>query len=195
MYYYYFCFIFNICIFIINSQQHGLHHHHHTDHNNSINNLTHIHHPHMIILNDSIIKEVEKKHLNSDLLSMLKKASGVYNNPKSAEIKEKFKNTVIVTGCNHGFLNHLHNFKCFMDRLDMKFLVIAMDIEAHAYLIKNTTMLSYLMDQGVSGASTGESTEFRSKVCILLHIFFIHLHLFIYLILIKIFFFYNRNLI
>jgi hypothetical protein len=120
----------------------------------------------MIIVNESIIKEVEEKHLNTDLLTMLKQASGVYNNPKSNEVKEKYKNTVIVTGCNHGFLNHLHNFKCFMDRLDMKFLVIAMDIEAHAYLVNNTTMFSYLMDQGVSGASTGESTEFRSKVSI-----------------------------
>lgn len=66
--------------------------------------------------------------------------------------------TVIVTGCNFGFVNHLHNFQCYMERLGMKFLVIAMDERAHEYISRNTTMISYLMFNG-----TGESQGFRSK--------------------------------
>ena len=51
----------------------------------------------------------------------------------------------------------------FADRLGIKFMVIAMDEQAHEYISKNTTMMSYLMSKGKGGQlTTGESTEFRS---------------------------------
>ena len=40
----------------------------------------------------------------------------------------------LIPGCNRGFVNHLHNFKCFMDRLGFKFLVVSMDLATHEYL-------------------------------------------------------------
>ncbi len=97
----------------------------------------------------------------TELLSMLNKVAGVYTDEK--RITYDLKKTVLVTGCNYGFINHLQNFKCFADRLGMKFLVIAMDKQAHSYITQNTTMNSYLMGEGVVGEVTGVSTTFRSK--------------------------------
>lgn len=65
---------------------------------------------------------------------------------------------VLVTACNFGFVNHLHNFKCFAERLGMKFLVISMDAQVHEYITKKTSMVSFLMFNG-----TIESQEFRSQ--------------------------------
>jgi hypothetical protein len=95
-----------------------------------------------------------------ELKRQLAKVAGIYKDPSKAKGYEK---TVLITGCNRGFVNHLHNFKCFADRLGMKFLVMAMDREAHEYITRNTTMSSYLMVGGAVGEVTGAATEFRSK--------------------------------
>lgn len=95
-----------------------------------------------------------------ELKRKLAKVAGVYKDPAKAKGLEK---TVLITGCNHGFVNHLHNFKCFADRLGMKFLVMAMDRHAHEYITKNTSMESYLMVGGAVGEVGGTATEFRSK--------------------------------
>lgn len=100
------------------------------------------------------------------LLQQLSKVAGIYSDPsRSADVtKMGLQKTVMVTGCNHGFLNHLHNFKCFADRLGMKFLVISFDQQAHNYITKNTTMISYLMAAGSAGHEvTNVAQEFRSK--------------------------------
>jgi len=108
----------------------------------------------------SLIDESNKQTNKDILLSLLKKVSGVYNNINKQKGLEK---TVLITACNHGFINHLKNFKCFADRLDMKFLVFAMDNAAHNYIIQNTNMLSYNMGSGAVGGVTEGSTTFRSK--------------------------------
>ena len=97
------------------------------------------------------------------LLSMLEKSAGIYKDPLRQVGLER---TVLVTGCNHGFLNHLHNFKCFCDRIGLKFLVIALDEKSHLYLSRNTDIYSYHMVTDPS--STGpiiehQSAEFRSN--------------------------------
>jgi hypothetical protein len=94
---------------------------------------------------------------------VLKRVAGVFkegSSPKPYDTS-KLNKTVIITGCNHGFINHLHNFKCFMDRLDMKFLVVALDRKTHDYL-KNTTMESIYMDTESTAGISGESATFRS---------------------------------
>lgn len=96
----------------------------------------------------------------TELANQLAKVAGIYKDPSKSKGLEK---TVLVTGCNYGFINHLHNFKCFADRLGMKFLVIAMEKDAYEYIVNNTTMTSYLMAGGAVGEVTGDSTEFRSK--------------------------------
>ncbi|KAJ1437426.1 nucleotide-diphospho-sugar transferase-domain-containing protein, partial [Ochromonadaceae sp. CCMP2298] len=97
-----------------------------------------------------------------ELRRQLQKVAGIYRDPAQAKVKGLEK-TVMITACNHGFVNHLHNFKCWADRLGMKFLVMAMDTEAHAYITHNTSMDSYLMVGGAVGEVTGQATEFRSK--------------------------------
>ena len=96
----------------------------------------------------------------SDLLTLLQKTAGVYVD--STKSIGELKQTVLVTGCNHGFINQLLNFKCFADRLGMKFLVIAMDRKAHEFISKNTTMTSYLMTGGAVDEVTGVAQTFRS---------------------------------
>jgi hypothetical protein len=100
-----------------------------------------------------------------ELKRQLEKVAGIYRedrDPSQAKVQGMEK-TVMITACNFGFINHLHNFKCWADRLGMKFLVMAMDLEAHTYITHNTTMDSYLMVGGAVGEVTGLATEFRSK--------------------------------
>ena len=73
------------------------------------------------------------------LQTLLQNAAGIFVDPKR---QIGLEHTVLVTGCNHGFLNHLLNFKCFADRLGLKFLVVAMDEKVHQYLTKHTNILS-----------------------------------------------------
>lgn len=94
------------------------------------------------------------------LLSLLEKTAGVYLD--SSKVVGDLKKTVLVTGCNHGFINQLLNFKCFADRLGFKFIVMAMDRKAHEYISKNTTMTSYFMTGGHGGQMTGTAQKFRS---------------------------------
>lgn len=96
------------------------------------------------------------------LLSSLEAAAGVYKDPSRQAGLER---TVLVTGCNHGFLNHLHNFKCFCDRIGLKFLVIALDEKSYQYLTKHTDVNAFHMSVGSDNTSapiaTG-SADFRS---------------------------------
>ena len=99
-----------------------------------------------------------------NIIAALNRVAGVYNtipgeSPKYPELAK----TVVLTGCNHGYLNHLHNFKCFMDRLNMKFLVVALDQRTHNYLRLNTTMESvYMNTSSAAGGINEESASFRS---------------------------------
>ena len=97
------------------------------------------------------------------LRSVLEKSSGIFKDTARQVGLEK---TVLVTGCNYGFLNHLHNFKCFADRLKIKFLVVALDEKSHQYLTKHTDMYTFYMAVGSdnsSAAITSGSATFRSQ--------------------------------
>lgn len=136
-----------------------------------------------IFYNNLIITQADK----SELLAKLNLVAGVYDE-KSPVFEKIMKansllagkrgigsytlvgmkdrgldKTVLITGCNYGFINHLNNFKCFAERLGMKFLVISMDKLAHSYITHNTTMLSYLMTGGVVGDTSSVPQKFRSK--------------------------------
>ena len=92
--------------------------------------------------------------------TVLQRVAGVFQNvSKRNEYGGGLDKTVVMTGCNHGFLNHLMNFKCFAERLGMKFLVVALDKKTHDFIRLNTSMDSiYMQYAGV----TEEATEFRS---------------------------------
>ncbi|RYG97012.1 hypothetical protein EON65_53505 [archaeon] len=95
------------------------------------------------------------------LTSVLQRAAGVYKNFTSPH--PDMKNTVIVTASNHGYLNHLMNLKCFLDRLNMKFITIAMDEEANRYLSKRSDMIIFPKFDGVFGRTAPGATHFRTK--------------------------------
>ena len=95
----------------------------------------------------------------SNLLSQVRKTAGVYHD--SSKSIGDLKQTVLVTASNYGFLNQLLNFKCFADRLGMKFLVISMDRKVHDYIVKNTTMTSFWMKGGPEAEVSG-AQKFRT---------------------------------
>ena len=61
------------------------------------------------------------------LSKVAKAASGVYVTGSKKSID---KTLILATG-NHGYLNHMGNFKCWLDRLGMKALVFSLDIDMH----------------------------------------------------------------
>jgi len=98
------------------------------------------------------------------LEQQLRQVAGVYKDRRSRFHPDiDLSKTVLITACNYGFINHLHNFKCFVDRLGMKFLVIAMDKQAYNYLTNHTSMHTFFMTGGSIGEVTGLPQEFRSK--------------------------------
>ena len=50
--------------------------------------------------------------------------------------------TVIITACNFGYVNHLQNFKCFMDRLSFSFIVLALDSRTAKFVRENMPSVS-----------------------------------------------------
>lgn len=97
--------------------------------------------------------------LSTDLDEVVQKALGVYRDPlKSPGLNR----TIIVTASNRGYLNHLHNFKCFMDRLNMKFLVIALDTSTGAYLSQYKDM-NHFYDKQHTNVVREDNHNFRSR--------------------------------
>lgn len=97
--------------------------------------------------------------LDHGLLKKLHEVAGVYKDESKRKGLEK---TVIITTSNYGYLNHLHNFKCFADRLDIRFLVLAMDIRLKNYLAEHTNMVSYLLRAGAVGNVTSNASSWQS---------------------------------
>lgn len=111
----------------------------------------------------SVVSSDDIAAKSNTLQAMLEKSSGIF---RDTERQLGFHRTVLVTGCNYGFINHLQNFKCFADRLGLKFLVIALDERSFQYLEKYTDMYVFYMAVGSDNSSapvTSDSTTFRSK--------------------------------
>ena len=87
----------------------------------------------------------------------LRAAAGVYKHPRSRSLKK----TVLVTASNFGYLNHLMNFKCFADRLNLKFLVFAFDDRIYSFLEPRTDLNVVKFTHGTKVGS--EATYYRSK--------------------------------
>jgi len=137
---------------------------------------------HSCVYNYSILVKATDILSKEALRIQLEKVVGVYTNKSNTVLKDMLasqglsnnkairdylvrtlRKTVLVTGCNHGFINHLHNFKCFADKLGMKFIVIAMDKLAYNYITHNTTMVAYQMVGGAVGEITSHPQKFRSQ--------------------------------
>ena len=61
-----------------------------------------------------------------------KQAVGVYRNAN--QINPELSKTVVVTASNYGYHHFLHNYKCFMDRLQFKVLVFSWDHKIHNHI-------------------------------------------------------------
>lgn len=118
----------------------------------------------MVFWIDVVISQDHINNSYADLLPLLEKVSGIYHPnhiPKTSQ-HLNLHNTVLVTACNHGFLNHLFNFDCYMQRLKMRYIVIAMDKKAYDYLATNTSIVTYYMHSENNEITTAPQ-EFRSK--------------------------------
>ena len=74
---------------------------------------------------------------------------------KIANKSSSFHFILCNTNSNHGFLNHLHNFDCWADRIGLKFLVFAMDEKISKYLDKRGKVKSFFWE-GFSGKPASE---------------------------------------
>jgi len=83
-----------------------------------------------------------------DFEAAINRTVGVYvNNERAKDLH--LERTLIMTATNFGFLNHLQNFNCFLQRLGLKFLVVAFDEAAHEFISKETSMQSVLWTRTV----------------------------------------------
>lgn len=77
------------------------------------------------------------------LLDALADAAGIYkhldNVDKTAARQLILSKTVLLTISNYKYLNHLHNFKCFLDRLHYKFLLVSLDTIIHDFISEWST--------------------------------------------------------
>lgn len=94
---------------------------------------------------------------NNSLVDILRLSSGYYASPTKAEA-HGMQRTVLVTGGNFGYLNHIHNFNCFAQRLQLKYLVISMELHTHYYLQKRG-FYSYYLDPSAAASSASNITE------------------------------------
>jgi len=109
----------------------------------------------------TVTKERMAEYLkNNSLVDVLKAASGYYTDASKAK-QRGLQNTVLVTGGNFGYLNHIHNFNCFARRLELKYLVISMELHTHYYLQKRG-FYSYYLDTS-SSSNTTETIEEQSS--------------------------------
>lgn len=109
----------------------------------------------------SCVSSIQFLSSKNDTLEALERVSGVFKsfNNETRQLESSLRRTVLLTASNYGYLNHLMNFKCFMERLNMKFLVIALDKRTYLSLSEMGGFECLLM------SSTGvneDSSDFRS---------------------------------
>ena len=126
----------------------------------------------------SIILLPSTHQSSNTLQEAVERASGVYLHPLPLDqtsphththIDDVINKTVVVTAFNYGYSNHLFNFKCFLERLDIKFLAVAMDEHAYASTVNiSRNMITYLWmhpasyDDVLHPKVEESSTKFRS---------------------------------
>ena len=73
-------------------------------------------------------------------IAAVKESAGYYKDPKR---NPALSETIVMAGVNNGYKDFFHNFKCFMDRLNIKFLPISLDEGIYSYITNyNVCILS-----------------------------------------------------
>ena len=70
-------------------------------------------------------------HLDPVFIKACEAQAGYYKDPLHNPSLSK---TLIMAGVNNGYKDFLHNFKCYMDRLGLKFLPISLDEGIYNYI-------------------------------------------------------------
>jgi hypothetical protein len=73
-------------------------------------------------------------HTDPLFIRACKEMAGYY---KDETRNPALKNTIVIVGVNNGYKDFFHNFKCYMDRLGIKFLPISLDEGVYGYLTSN----------------------------------------------------------
>lgn len=94
-----------------------------------------------------------------ELSKSLAFSAGVYRDSSNPLLKK----TVVITGCNHGYLPFLNNFKCFIDRLNMKVLVFSMDLRTHMHVQHRMNSSIKSFHWVGRNVISEESADFRSE--------------------------------
>ena len=111
----------------------------------------------------TVIRKYNLSEARQALESTLSSLAGIYKIPPSdPSLVVKLNKTILLTTSNYGFLNHLFNFDCFMQRLNFKYLVMALDKKAYDHLSEKTSIPVHYLDIGAEGISFA-SQIFRSE--------------------------------
>jgi len=79
---------------------------------------------------------------NIEFQNACKEMAGYY---KDENKNPSLKKVIVMAGVNFGYLDFLYNFKCFMDRLGIKFLPLALDHQIYTYLQKSKLAPAFLL--------------------------------------------------
>jgi hypothetical protein len=74
---------------------------------------------------------------DGSFVKVLTKAAGIYVEPSMNKVGVDLSKTVLIVGVNFGYLKFLHNFKCYLDQLSLKAIVLSIDQRAHDYVVAN----------------------------------------------------------
>lgn len=96
--------------------------------------------------------------------------------PLDAALVQVARNrTVLMTSCNYGYLNHVHNFKCYLDRLGLRALLVSTDERAHeaaqrsfgstlvSVSLANATLLGSMPTRRIKGDDAQRTHQIRSS--------------------------------
>ena len=75
-----------------------------------------------------------------EFVNACKEMAGYY---KDSTRNPLLKNTIFIAGINYSYRDFFHNFRCFTDRLGIKFLPISLDQNIYNYLKNNNVIIFF----------------------------------------------------
>jgi hypothetical protein len=75
-----------------------------------------------------------------EFIQACKEMAGYYKDPNRNPALSK---TILMGGINYSYRDFLHNFKCFTDRLGVKFLPISLDKDIYTYITKGEVIFVF----------------------------------------------------
>lgn len=93
---------------------------------------------------------------NLSLQEAIRATAGIFRDKSLVQDSELSK-TVLTVVVNFGYLNHLQNFLCFTERLQMEPLIISVEPKAHEFITQKTNYTSHLINTKLRLNDTIES--------------------------------------